>query len=96
MRRLAWIVPLVLAACSSTTAGDVGSSGSLVRSNSDSSTSSTSPTTVAATTTSLAPIELTFAFTGDTLVHSPLWVVAAESMQWLGVSLNLPAFRKST
>ena len=79
MRRLAWIVPLVLAACSSTTAGDVGSSGSLVRSNSDSSTSSTSPTTVAATTTSLAPIELTFAFTGDTLVHSPLWAVAAEN-----------------
>ena len=74
MRRLLF-VSLVLAAtaCSSGSGSPPSSLRPTAKSTVESSPSST---TMATTSTTLAPIEVTFAFTGDTLIHSPLWAAA--------------------
>lgn len=88
MRRLGWIALPLLIACSSTSAdvsdSDQTSVTALVES------TSAAPLSTVATTTStlLAPIELTFAFTGDTLVHSPLWAAAATNGEASGSAFD--------
>ena len=77
MRRFGWLALTLIVACSSTSADDSASQRDSVT------TSLAGPTTsslsAAPTSSTLAPIELTFAFTGDTLIHSPLWAAAAEN-----------------
>ena len=77
MRRMLIISVVVAAtACSSNSATPTGSNPPTPK---PAESSSSTSTTLAATSTTLAPIEVTFAFTGDTLIHSPLWATAATN-----------------
>lgn len=50
-------------------------------------TSSSAPPS-SATSSTLAPIDVTLAFTGDTLIHSPLWAAAADNAAGSGVAYD--------
>ncbi|MEY4361212.1 MAG: hypothetical protein RL391_518 [Actinomycetota bacterium] len=75
MRRSVWIAMcLIASACSSGGSRKVLDSTPVVPTGSASSKPAVTTSTVAAP----VPIAVTFAFTGDTLIHSPLWAAARE------------------
>ena len=85
MRRSAWVASwLIVSACSS--------AGSRTEIDSVPATPLASPpsipVTTSSTTTTVAPIEVMFAFTGDTLIHSPLWAAAKKSGEPVGLSYD--------